>query len=89
MIFVTGTEICMAILYILNYMFRLSVTKKVWFCKCATLWMFPHLYMLLEYCIEHITLGLLYVMFTFPSRVFYGGVPGFQLIVPVKFGVVD
>ena len=29
-------ENCVAILFILNYTFRLSVTKHFWFCKCAT-----------------------------------------------------
>ena len=37
---------------------------------------------LLEYWIEHITVGLLYVMFTFPSRIFYRGVPGFATDCP-------
>ena len=37
----------------------------------------PHLLdILLEYWIEHVTLGLLYVMFTLPTRILYRGVPG-------------
>ena len=31
----------------------------------------------IEYWIEHVTFGLLYVMFRFSTRIFYGGVPGF------------
>ena len=57
--------------------FRLRVTKNFWFCKYATPWMFPPLDILLEYWIEHVTIGLLYVMFTFPIRIFYRVVPGF------------
>ena len=55
--------------------FRLSVTKWFWFCKCTT--PPPPMDILLEYWIEHVTFGLLYVMFTFLSRIFYRGVPGF------------
>ena len=43
----------MAILYFLNYTFRLSVTKQFWFCKFATPWMFPALDIHLEYWFEH------------------------------------
>ena len=57
--------------------FRLSVTKYFWFCKGTTPWMFPPLDILLENWIEHVTFGLLYVMFTFPTRTFYRGVQGF------------
>ena len=64
MIVVTIIEIFMAILFICNYTFRLSVT-------------FPPLDILLEYWIEHVTFGLLYVMFTFSTRIFYRGIPGF------------
>ena len=60
----------------LNYMFRISVIKYFWFCKCATPWMFPLLIIFLEYRIEHVILGLLNVMFTFPTRIFYRGAPG-------------
>ena len=51
--------------------------------------MFPVLDIFLEYWIEHVTFGLLYVMFTFPTRIFYRGVPGMQLVVIVVFGAVD
>ena len=44
--------------------------------------MFSPLDFLLEYWIEHVTLGLLYVVFTFPSRIFYRGVPGFATDCP-------
>ena len=36
----------------------------------------------LVYWIEHVTFGLLYVMFTFPTRVFYRGIPGFAADCP-------
>ena len=62
--------------------FRLSVTKLFWFCKCTTSWMFPPLDILFEYWIEHVTFGLLCVMFTFPTRIFYRGVPGFATDCP-------
>ena len=67
--------------------FTLSVTKQQWFCKYETPWMFPLLDILLEYWIIGILgwviIGLLYVMFTFHTRIFYRGVPGFvtELIV--------
>ena len=44
--------------------------------------MFPPLDILREYWIEHVTFGFLYVMFTFPTRIFYGGVPGFATKCP-------
>ena len=39
--------------------------------------MFLPLDIFLEYWIEHVSFGLPYVMFTFPTRIFYRGVPGF------------
>ena len=54
--------------------FRLSVTKYIWL--CSTPFMFLPLDILLEYWIGHVTFGLLCVMFTFPARIFYRGVPG-------------
>ena len=66
-----------AILFILSYTFRLSVTKLFWFCKCATPWMFPPLDIRHEYWIDHATFSLLYFMLTFPTRIFFRGVPGF------------
>ena len=38
--------------------------------------MFPPLDILLDYWIELVSFGLLYVMFTFPTKIFYSGVPG-------------
>ena len=55
---------------------RLSVTKYFWFCKCTTPWMFPLLEIFLEYWIEHVSLGLIYVMSTFPTKILYRGVSG-------------
>ena len=39
--------------------------------------MFLTLDILFKYWIEHVTFGLLYVMFRFPIRIFYKDVPGF------------
>ena len=64
-------------LFISNCIFRLSVTKYFWFCKCAPPWMFTPLDFLFEYCIEHVTFSLLNVMVRFSARIFYRGVPGF------------
>ena len=72
----------MAILYFLKLHLRLSVTKYSWLFKCATPWMFRPLDIRLEYCIEHVTFGLLYVMFTFHTRISYRGVPGFATDCP-------
>ena len=58
---------------------RLAVKLQFCFSKCPTPWMFPPQDSLLEYWIEHVTFGLLYVMFTFPTRIFYRGVPGFAI----------
>ena len=44
--------------------------------------MFPPLDILLEYWIGHVSFGLLYVMFTFPTRIVYRGVPGFATDCP-------
>ena len=51
--------------------------------------MFLPLDILLEYWIEHVSFGLLYVMFTFPTRIFSGEFQALQLIVLAAFGVVD
>ena len=48
----------------------------------TTPWMGPPLGILLEYWIEHVTFGLLYVMFTFPAGIFSRGVPGFATACP-------
>ena len=44
---------------------------------CTAPWVFPSLGVLLEYWIEHVAHGLLYVVFTFPTMIFYGAVSGF------------
>ena len=76
-IIVTIIGMFMAILFIMKYSFRLSVTKWFWFCECATPLIFPALDILLQYWVEHVTFGLHYVMFTFLTRISYWGVPGF------------
>ena len=48
--------------------------------------MFPLLDILLEYWIEHVTIGFLYVIFTFPTGIFYRGVPGFATGCPCDVG---
>ena len=63
--------------FILSCTFKLSLTNRFWFCKCATPWMFPTLDILLEYWIEHVAFGIHYGMFTFHTRISYMGVPGF------------
>ena len=77
MIVVTIIRNFMSILFLLNYTFRLYVSKKFELCKRATPSMSPHLDILLEYWIEHVTFGLLYGILTFPISIFYRGVPGF------------
>ena len=77
MIVVTIIDIFIAIIVILNYTLRLSVTKYFWLCKCAPPGMFPPVDIPFEHWIEHVTFGLLYVMFRISSRTFYRGVPGF------------
>ena len=71
-----------AILFILNYTFRLSVAKYFWCCKCIPPWLFMPLDILFEYWIEHVTFGLLYVMFRFSNKIFYREVPGFATYCP-------
>ena len=48
-----------------------------WFCKCTPPWMFLPLDIPSEYRPEHVTFGLLCVIFKFPSRIFCRRVPGF------------
>ena len=45
--------------------------------ECTVPWVFPPLSVLLDYWIEHVAFEPLYVVFTFPTRLFYGAVPGF------------
>ena len=51
--------------------------------------MFPPLDILLEYWIEHVTFGFIYVMFASPTRIFYREFYALQLIVLAAFGAVD
>ena len=74
---VTIIVICMAMLFVLNYMFRLSVLSSFGS-------VYPHLPgcstlgTQFEYWIEHITFGLLYVTFRQSStKISYKRVPGF------------
>ena len=53
-----------------------------WFCKCTPPWMFLPLDIPSEYRPEHVTFGLLCVIFKFPSRIFYRRVPGFATDCP-------
>ena len=62
--------------------FSLPLHKYFWFCKFTTPWMFLPLDILLEYWIENVSFGLLYVMFIFPTRMFYGEAPGFATDCP-------
>ena len=41
------------------------------------------------YLFEHVTLGLLYIMSRFCTRIFYRGVPDLEMIVLSVFGAVD
>ena len=51
--------------------------------------MFLPLDILFEYWIEHVSFGLLYVMFTFLLEYSTGEFQALQLIVLVAFGAVD
>ena len=51
--------------------------------------MFLSLDILLEYWIEYVSFGLLYVMFTIPLGYSTGGFQALQLIVIAAFGAVD
>ena len=77
MIVVTIIGILMAIILILNYTLRLSVTKYLWFCKCAHSWKFPPLDIPFAYWIGHLTVKLLWFMFRFSTRIIYRIIPGF------------
>ena len=56
-----------------------------WFCKCTPPWMFLPLDIPSEYRPEHVTFGLLCVIFKFPSRIFCRRVPGFGLWMACPF----
>ena len=53
-----------------------------WFCKCTPPWMFLPLDIPSEYWPEHVTFGLLCVIFKFPSKIFCRRVPGFATDCP-------
>ena len=53
-----------------------------WFCKGTPPWMFLPLDIPSEYRPEHVTFGLLCVIFKFPSRIFCRRVPGFATDCP-------
>ena len=53
-----------------------------WFCKCTPPWMFLPLDIPSEYRPEHVTFGLLCVIFKFPSRIFCRRVSGFATDCP-------
>ena len=68
----------MAIQYFLNYTFGFLCLRSFGSANAHLPgWVFPQLDILLEYWIEPVTFGLLYVMFTFPTRIFYRGIPCF------------
>ena len=55
-----------------------------WFCRCTPPWMFLPLDIPSEYRPEHVTFGLLCVIFKFPSRIFCRRVPGFATDWPLR-----
>ena len=90
MIVVTITGIFMAINYLLIYTLGfLYISNSGSANAQLPAWMFLPLDILLEYWIEHLSLRLFYVMFTFPTRIFCRGVPVFATDVLVAFGAVD
>ena len=78
-----------AIIFILNYKFRLSVTRYFWFCKCVPPWMFPPQDILFEYWFEHVTSGLVLSFLGFLLGYSTGEFQALHLIVTVVFGAVD
>ena len=75
MVATNTSGIFISILLILIHTFGIYVSRWFWFCKYAPFWMFPSLDSLLEYWIEHVTFGLLYVLFRFSSRDISQGSP--------------
>ena len=69
--------IFMCILFISNYIFRLSECRELYFYNYAPFWTFLSLNILFEYWIKHVTVGLIYVMFRFSTRIFHRDIPGF------------
>ena len=85
MIVVTNSGIFMAILYFLNYTFRLSVTKYI----CASRWMFPPLDILLEYWIDILPSDAFMACLHSLLRYSTGEFQALQLIVLAAFGAMD
>ena len=54
----------------------LGFLRYFWFCNCSLSETFVVLEILLEYCIEQVTIRLLYVKFVLSTMIFYSGVPG-------------
>ena len=67
----------MAINYFVNYTVGFLYLSSSGFANAQLPCFFPPLDILLEYWIEHVAFGLLYVVFTVPTRISYRGVPGF------------
>ena len=51
--------------------------------------MFLSMDILFDYWIEHASFGVLYVMFRFSTRIFYGGAPGFATDLSCGVGAMD
>ena len=66
----------------ISLLMQICVTQphwvEFWFCKCGTSWMFPPQ-----------TFRLFYVMFTFTTRIFYRGVPGFATDCPCSIWCLE
>ena len=82
MIVVTITGIFMVINYLLIYTLGFIYISNSGSANAQPPWMFLPLGILLECWIEHVSFGLIYVMFTFPTSIFYRGVPGFATDCP-------
>ena len=72
-------RIFLAVNYFLNYILDVIYLNSS---GCAIAQLPPPLDILLEYWIEYVTFGLLCVMCTFLTRIFYRGVPGFATDCP-------
>ena len=84
----TTIEVCIYILSILTYTLRLSSAKLFCFCNFAPPWIFLPLYIRLEYRIQHVSFGLLYVMFMCPTYS-TAETQDLQLIALVVFDAVE
>ena len=77
--FIYYHRVFLAVNYFLNYTLDVIYLNSS---GCANAQLPPPLDILLEYWIEHVTFGLLCFMFTFLTRIFYRGVPGFATDCP-------